>query len=68
MAKINVLDSQISRLTEIFSVETQIDTAKGVAAINALLSSLNEPVQRLVDGSSISAQVLEEGQHLQLLH
>jgi len=68
MAKINVLDSQISRLTEIFSVETQINTAKEVTAMNNLLSSLNKPVQRLVDRSSISTQVLEDGQLLSLLH
>jgi len=67
MAKINVLDGQISRLTEVFTVDIQVDTAKGVAAINALLTSLNEPIKRLVDHSSISAQVLQESQH-QLLH
>lgn len=67
MAKINVLDGQISRLIEVFPIDIQIDTAK-VAAMNALLTSLNEPIQRLVDHSSISAQVLQESQHLQLLH
>ena len=68
MTKINILDGQISRLTEVFTVDIQIDTAKGVAAMNALLTSLNEPIKRLVDHSTISAQVLEESQHLQLLH
>lgn len=68
MAKINALDGQISRLAEAFSVDIQIDTAKGVAAMSALLLSLNEPIKRLVDHSSISAQLLQESQHLQLLH
>lgn len=68
MTKINVLDGQISRLTEVFSVDIQTNTAKGVAAMSALLTSLNEPIKRLVDHSSISAQVLQENRHLQLLH
>ncbi len=68
MAKINVLDGQISRFTEVFNIDIQIDTAKGVAAMNALLTSLNEPIKRLVDHSSIPTQVLHESQHLQLLH
>ncbi len=68
MAKIIVLDGQISMLTDVFTLDVQIDTAKGVAAMNALLTSLNEPVKRLVDRSSISVQALQESQHLQLLH
>ena len=68
MAKINILDGQISKLTEVFTVDIQIDTAKGVAAMNALLTSLSEPIKRLVDHSTISAQVLEESQRLQILH
>ena len=67
MAKINVLDGQISRLTELFTVDIQIDTAKDVATMTALLTSLNEPIKRLVDHSSISTQVLQESQYLQLL-
>lgn len=67
MTKINVLDGQISSLTEVFTVDIQTDTAKSVAAMNALLMSLNDPIKRLVDHSSISAQVLQERQHLQLL-
>ena len=68
MAKIKVLDGQISMLTEVFNLDVQIDTAKGVAAMNALLTSLNEPIKRLVDHSSISVQAVQESQHLQLLH
>lgn len=67
MAKINVLDGQLSRLTDLFTIDVHIDTAKEVSAINALLVSLNEPIKRLVDHSSTSTKILEEGQHLQLL-
>lgn len=68
MVKINVLDAQISKLTEVLTIDIQIDTAKGVAAMNALLTSLNEPIKRLVDHSSISVQAVQESQRLQLLH
>lgn len=68
MAKINVLDGQISRLSEILAIDVQTDTAKEVGALKALLLSLNEPIKRLVDSSSISAKVLQESQRLQLLH
>ena len=67
MSEVTVLDGQLSRLTEALSVDIQIDTAKGFTAMNALLTSLNEPIERLVD-SSISTQVLLESQRLQLLH
>ena len=67
MNRIRVLDGQISRLTEVFAVDIQIETAKGVASLRALLTSLNEPVERLIDHSSISAQVLQENQRLPLL-
>jgi Cdc6-like AAA superfamily ATPase len=67
MAKINSLDGQISRLTEVLTVDLQTDTAKGVVAMNALLTSLNEPIRRLVDRSSISAKALKESQNLHLL-
>lgn len=68
MTKIHALDGQILRLTELFSVDIQIDTAKEVAAMNALLTSLNEPFKRLADYSSVSAQDLQESQQVQLLH
>lgn len=67
MAKINVLESQISRLIEVFDVDVHTDTANQVASMNALLASLNEPIKRLVDHSKISAQVLQESQRIQLL-
>ena len=67
MVKINVLDSQLSRLTELFTIDVHIDTAKEVNAMNALLVSLNEPIKRLADHSSTSTKILEESQHLQLL-
>lgn len=68
MVKINVLDGQISKLTEVLTIDMQIDTAKRVAAMNALLTSLNEPIKRLVDHSSISVQAVQGSQRLQLLH
>ena len=67
MAKINVLDGQLSRLTELFTIDVHIETSKEVNAMNALLGSLNEPIKRLADHSSTSAKILEESQHLQLL-
>lgn len=67
MAKIDVLDSQISRLLEVFTMDIQIDTANGVSAMHSLLSSLNDPIMRLIDQSTISAQVLQESEYLQLL-
>ena len=67
MAKITVLDGQISRLLEVLTIDIQIDTANGVAAMHSLLSSLNDPIKRLLDQSSISAQVLQESEYLQLL-
>ena len=67
MAKINMLDDQISRLTDLTTIDIQIDTANGVSAMSALLTSLNDPIKRLADHSSISAQVLHQNQHLQLL-
>jgi AAA ATPase domain len=67
MVKINFLDGQMSRLIEVFTVDMQIDTAHGIAAVNALLTSLSEPIKRLVDRSSISTQVLQGSQNLQLL-
>ena len=67
MANINVVDGQLSRFTELFTIDVHIDTAKEVSAMNALLISLNEPIKRLVDHSSTSTKILEESQHLQLL-
>ncbi len=68
MTKIKVLDGQISRLTEVFTIDVQVDTAKEVASMKALLTSLNEPIKRLLDHSSVSTQILQESQHIQLLH
>ena len=68
MAKIKTLDGQVSRLTEVFSVDIQTETAKKIASMNTLLTSLNEPIKRLLDHSSISTQLLLESQRLQLLH
>ena len=68
IAKIRVLDRQISSLTEIFSVDIQIDTAESLASMHALLASLSEPIKRLVDQSSICTQVLQQTQQLQVLH
>lgn len=67
MTRIRVLDGQISRLTEVFAIDIQMETAKGVASMHTLLMSLNEPIKRLIDHSSITAQVLHESQQLQLL-
>ena len=67
MAKINVLDGQLSRLTELFTIDLHVDTAREVSAMNALLASLNEPIKRLADHSSTSTKILEESRHLQLL-
>ncbi len=60
MAKINALDSQISKLTEVFIIDLHIDTSKRVLAMHALLTSLHEPMKRLVDESSISMRNLKE--------
>ena len=67
MAKINVLDGQLSRLTELFTIDEHFKTAREVSAMNALLVSLNEPIKRLADDSSTSTKILDESQHLQLL-
>jgi hypothetical protein len=67
MATIKVLDGQISRLLEVFTIDIQIDTANEVAAMHSLLSSLNDPIKRLIDQSSIFAQVLQESEYLQIL-
>lgn len=68
MAKITVLDGQISKLIEVFNVDLQIGSAKELATMHGLLTSLDKPIQRLVDDSTISAQSLQESHHLQLLH
>ena len=68
MTKIRVLDGQISRLIDVLIVDMGMETAKGVASMNALLTSLNGPIKRVVDHTSISAQVLNDTQRLQLLH
>ena len=68
MTKINFCDDQVSRLIEVFTVDIQMETAKEVASMHTLLTSLNEPIKRVVDHTSISAQVLNDSQRLQLLH
>ena len=67
MTKIKVLDADISRLTEVLTVDIQIETAKSVASMHALLTSLNEPIKRIADHTSITAQVLTGSQRLELL-
>ena len=67
MTKIKVLDADISRFTEVLTVDIQIETAKGVASMHALLTSLNEPIKRIADHTNITAQVLPGSQRLQLL-
>ncbi|KAM0796953.1 ankyrin repeat-containing domain protein [Usnea florida] len=67
MAKINVLDGQLSRLTELFTIDEHLKTAREVSAMNALLVSLKEPIKRLADDSSTSTKTFDESQHLQLL-
>ena len=68
MTKIKLHDAQISSFTEVFTLDMHIDTAKGVASMHALLKSLNEPIKRMADYTSISARVLYESQRLQFLH
>ena len=68
MAKIKALDGQVSSLTVVFSVDIQTETSKRIASMNALLTSLNEPIKRLLDHSSISTQLLQGSQRLQVLH
>lgn len=67
MTKIKVLDADILKLAEVLTVDIQIETAKNVASMYALLTSLNEPIKRIVDHTSITAQVLPGTQRLQLL-
>jgi hypothetical protein len=67
MAKITILESQVSKLAELVSAEIQCDTEKSVAAMSGLLASLDEPIKRLIDQSNISAQVLQNSKHLELL-
>lgn len=68
MTKIKHHDGQISRFTEVFTLDMHIDTAKEVASMHALLKSLDEPIKRMADHTSISARVLHESQCLQFLH
>ena len=67
MTKIKVLDADISKVTEVLTVDIQIDTAKNVASIHALLTSLNEPIKRIADQTTIAAQILPGSQRLQIL-
>ena len=67
MTKIKLLDADISKLTEVLTVDIQIETAKNVASMHALLTSLDEPVKRIADHTSIAAQVLPGNQRLDLL-
>lgn len=67
MTKIKVLDADISKLTEVLTVDIQTETAKNVASMHALLTSLNEPIKRIADHTNITMQVLPGSQRLQLL-
>lgn len=67
MAKINILDGQMSRFTQVLTVDLQLDATKGIEAMNALLVSLNEPIQRLADHSSTTNSTLEDVRRLNFL-
>jgi len=49
MAKITILESQVSKPAALVSAEIQRDTEKGVAAMSDLLASLDKPIKRLID-------------------
>ncbi|KAL8736090.1 MAG: hypothetical protein Q9181_002565 [Wetmoreana brouardii] len=68
VARLKTLDSQLSKLLEVFTIDIQIDTAKEIASMQRLLTSLDQPVQRMIDHSGIAAQAVREREHLQLLH
>jgi len=67
IARIKILDGQISKLLEVFTIDIQIDTANEIATMQNLFSSLNNPIKRLVDHSSISARMLQKTEYLRLL-
>ncbi|KAL8861940.1 MAG: hypothetical protein Q9178_001810 [Gyalolechia marmorata] len=74
MAKISSLDSQISKLTDVFSIDLQIDlTSKQVevtdkmTAMVSLLESFDEPIKRLVAESTLTTQRLREREQIRLL-
>ncbi|KAL8778969.1 MAG: hypothetical protein Q9213_007169 [Squamulea squamosa] len=67
MSNIKVLDGELSKLIEVFNIDTQIDTGKTIAAMRHHLASLDQPFQRMVDQSAIAARVMREGDHLRLL-
>ena len=67
MTKINALDNEISKLTDVFSIDVQMNTGRELRTMIDLLKSLNEPVRRLLDESSLSTQVLQDSQRLHLL-
>ncbi|KAL8917787.1 MAG: hypothetical protein Q9172_005689 [Xanthocarpia lactea] len=74
MAKISSLDSQISKLTDIFSIDLQIDlTSKHnevtnrITAMISLLASFDEPIKRLVADSTLTTQRLREKEQIRLL-
>lgn len=68
IAKINDLDNQISRLTDLFSIDVQKESTDQIGTMSDILNSLEEPIRRLVDQSRLSTQALHESQRLELLH
>lgn len=67
LAKIHSMDDQVSKLIETFTVDMQIGTAQKVAAMENLLSSLAEPITRLLHGSHTSVQAVNEDERLRVL-
>ncbi|KAL8777527.1 MAG: hypothetical protein Q9194_002505 [Teloschistes cf. exilis] len=59
VARIKTVDSQISKVIEVFTIEIQTETAKEIAAMRHLLNSLDQPIRRMVDRSGISATVIQ---------
>lgn len=67
MAKVKVLEGEISKLLEIYTIDLQMDTATQTTSTHKLLASLEEPIKRLTDQITTSAQVLREGERLKIL-
>lgn len=67
MTKIKILDGDISRLLEVCTIGLQMETATQATNIHKLLISLNEPIKRLTDQPTSSAQVSQEGVRLEIL-
>ena len=67
MHKIKSIDVEVSKYTNLFSLDVQLETKKEVKAMTTLLNSLNDPVIRFADDSRLSRQVSREKEHLGLL-